>query len=236
MDSYNYAAQSKQAARAVHSKLQEMTNDKGVIVMTVVALLVVMVIVLAYYVHKYKTASTSSSSFGNHSQWHLGSGDSGNGGNLTRNHASALVPSSHAGVKASGAGKGFRSAAPSGACAAGETAVSYTYPARQVITSAVDSTGAPVYTTVPGGTAVECVSSGSRPDIGGDPSAGKTCGRPWSSDAVSEVQALASIGGFQHDTYGEAMLQSHVGGSPSSAHAPLTDSDLESIMHNGGKK
>lgn len=47
------------------------------------------------------------------------------------------------------------------------------------------------------------------PDYNMDSSVGlpATCKAPWSADAMSEAQALATVGSFQHDSDGERQLQ-----------------------------
>ena len=75
-----------------------------------------------------------------------------------------------------------------------------------------------------------------RPDYDMDSGAGipATCKAPWSADAMSEAQALSTVGSFQHDTYGEKQLQGAINAAYDVGGSGLSDADLESLMHNGG--
>lgn len=66
-----------------------------------------------------------------------------------------------------------------------------------------------------------------------------SCGA-WSADARDEAQALAAVGSFAHDTYGDRALQGAINaaydsGSSASAVDALTASDavLTNVMHKG---
>lgn len=74
------------------------------------------------------------------------------------------------------------------------------------------------------------------------PGAGRPSCGAWSADARDEAQALATVGSFAHDAYGERALQgainaaySSIGGEASAIDA-LTSSDavLTNVMHKGG--
>jgi hypothetical protein len=57
------------------------------------------------------------------------------------------------------------------------------------------------YQDAGGATLVRCVDGGGL-TLG-------ACGA-WNAEATAEAQALASVGGLEHDTYGEAALQSAI--------------------------
>jgi hypothetical protein len=61
---------------------------------------------------------------------------------------------------------------------------------------------------------------------GAAPRPAPLCGG-WSPEAGEEAHALAAVGGFQHDSYGEASLQRAVAGS-------VSDATLSKVMHQGG--
>ncbi len=152
-----------------HAKLflQQSIGAHPVAAAAAIGALVVAVVVLAFYVVKYKPATTTKSGYitsmnnmthgGARPLWHLGNGDAGNGGSMHRAPTAA-----HNAVTNPGAHKG---AAP-------------------------------------------------------------LCGA-WSPEAGEEARALAAVGGFQHDSFGEASLQRGVG-------APLSDAALSNVMHKGG--
>jgi hypothetical protein len=61
---------------------------------------------------------------------------------------------------------------------------------------------------------------------------GAECGA-WDPAASAEAQALATIGSFKHDSYGEERLQGAVNSAYDSA-AGLSDDHLQQLMHQGG--
>ena len=75
-----------------------------------------------------------------------------------------------------------------------------------------------------------------RPDYDVDSGVGlpATCTAPWSTDAMLEAQALATVGSYPHNTYGEEQLQGAINTAYDVGGTGLSDADLESMMHNGG--
>lgn len=71
---------------------------------------------------------------------------------------------------------------------------------------------------------------------------GRKAGAPlcggWSADAGDEARALASVGGFQHDSLGEASLQRAVSSAYDSGSGGVAgavdDLTLSDVMHKGG--
>ena len=69
-----------------------------------------------------------------------------------------------------------------------------------------------------------CTDASGGPDM-------STCTSPWDMTATAEAQALAEVGGFQYDTYGERALQAAINSGDNVA---LTDAQLQTLMHSGG--
>jgi len=117
------------------------------------------------------------------------------------------------------------------ACPAGMTAVTYTYPAHQA-QDGYSPDGTPRYKTVPGGTSTECVSAGSRADLGDDSGLPSACGQ-WDPAASAEAQALATVGSLQHDSHGERKLQSAINVAYD-GNVGISNAELQELMHQGG--
>ena len=98
-----------------------------------------------------------------------------------------------------------------GPCAAGMTPVTYQNPDGSLLT--------------------RCVSSG--PSVVADPTAIlAACGMTWDPAATAEAQALATVGSFQHDAYGERKLQNAINAAYDS-NVGLTDDQLAQVMAGG---
>jgi hypothetical protein len=180
------------------------------------AVLVILAVVLMFEVNKYRskcpaTTPAKSSFYGGH-HGHLGGESASGAGGLThprgdQTHRAIIHhrqngggPGANAHLlrdlhgmsphhRREGLAPGAAAAAPAagggapakGPCAPGQTAVTYQ-----------DAGGA---------TLVRCVDGGGL-TLG-------ACGA-WNAEATAEAQALASVGGLEHDTYGEAALQSAI--------------------------
>jgi hypothetical protein len=59
------------------------------------------------------------------------------------------------------------------------------------------------------------------------------CSDPWSPDAMAEAQALATVGSFQHDTYGEDALQRTINAAYDVGGTGVSDAELQTMLHNG---
>jgi hypothetical protein len=98
-----------------------------------------------------------------------------------------------------------------GPCAAGMTPVTYQNPDGSLLT--------------------RCVSSG--PSVVADPTAIlAACGMTWDPAATAEAQALATVGSFQHDGYGERKLQNAINAAYDS-NVGITDDQLAQVMAGG---
>ena len=98
-----------------------------------------------------------------------------------------------------------------GPCAAGMTPVTYVNPDGKTMT--------------------RCVSSG--PSVIADPTAIlAACGMTWDPAATAEAQALATVGSFQHNSWGERKLQSAIDAAYDS-NVGLTDDQLAQAMAGG---
>ena len=195
--------------------------------------LVLVIVVLAFYVSKYKTASAACSTAstksgfgvrsvnnlstgGNNPLWWHGAGDAGWGGSVhretTATQAAAYMPQFRRGDAVEHAHMHqphhFReglATAPESLCQAGQTAVTYQNPDGTVLT--------------------RCVAAGGSADM-------SACKASWDPAATAEAQALATVGSFQHDSYGDRALQ----GAINKAYDVdgLTDEQLAQMMHQGG--
>ena len=213
---------------------------------TGVAVLVLGAIVLICFVSKMMNRSSKSgfrigiapynnlNTTGMNPMWYLGSDDAGWGGSVHRESTNynmgAYVPGLRAGHigRMLGARTGNREGLdPSGEidpavdlstagvnpgpCAAGMTPVTYVNPDGKTMT--------------------RCVSSG--PSVIADPTAIlAACGMTWDPAATAEAQALATVGSFQHNSWGERKLQSAIDAAYDS-NVGLTDDQLAQAMAGG---
>ena len=77
-----------------------------------------------------------------------------------------------------------------------------------------------------------CVPSGNLPN----PSS-MSCALPWDPAATAEAQALATVGTYTADNYGELALQDAINGAfdtGSSGSGVLSDDQLNQVLHTGG--
>ena len=95
---------------------------------------------------------------------------------------------------------------PTGVCGAGQVARTYQNPNGALETV--------------------CVSKAAAADM-------STCSAKWDLAATAEAQALATVGSYQHDMYGERALQSAINAAYD-GNAGLTDAELQTLMHAGG--
>jgi hypothetical protein len=245
MESQQQMTYSQSASAAgVHGKalIRSTIGAHPVTTAAVMGVLVVLVLIMMY--HSAKSRSASKAGFGispvnnlntggMNSMWYLGSGDAGWGGSLHREATNYGVGAYVPGMRANhigrrlGAPNGVReglatspdgtpidlstSGANPGPCAAGMTPVTYQNPDGSLLT--------------------RCVSSG--PSVVGDPSAIlSACGQTWDPAATAEAQALATVGSFQHDSYGERKLQNAINAAFDS-NVGLTDDQLAQVMAGG---
>jgi hypothetical protein len=85
---------------------------------------------------------------------------------------------------------------------------------------------AATYQDADGATLTRCVPGRVAPDL-------STCKAGWDPAAMAEAQALATVGSFQQDNYGERALQSAINVAYDS-NTGLSDVQLQELMHQGG--
>ncbi len=224
MESGPTFAQSYDTAKG-HGKafLQSTIGDHPLAAALVMGALVVLSLVLGYYVMLYRgksgfhVAPISNLTTGNNNPlWWHGSMDAGNWGPVHRDATAWNVAAYHPGWRAgatrwAGRQEGYASGpggCGSGACAPGETAVTYEDPdcgAKMTYCRVTDALPGP-------------------PTV---------CGRGWDPAASAEAQALATVGSLAHGSYGERRLMGAVDGAFDS-NLGLSDEQLSCLMHQGG--
>lgn len=211
-----------------------MSSEHTTVVAIAAAVVVVALVVALYYVNHYKKLSSTQNFLGMHPNPWGGFGHAGMGGSIDRPTTKYQLAATHPGhphnmghIHSSDAGFSMMSGkmeglAPSpviGAgggmiggngtitpmCGRGQVAVSYSDPSGTTLTHCVD---------------------------GGMVSA-TGCGRPWDPAAIAEAQALATVGSYQHDSYGEAALQSVINQAYDSDRG-ISDDQLSTLMQHGG--
>jgi len=149
----------------------------------------------------------------NNPLWWHGSADAGSGGSIhrdiTRTQAAAYMPNLryhngiHEGLETSPDESGVTSQ-----CPAGTTALTYQ--------------------DVDGALLTRCVAKGGLPSMNNS-----ACKQIWDPAARAEAQALATVGSYQHDHYGEKSLQ-HAINAAYDRNVPLNEVQLNEFLHQGG--
>ena len=136
----------------------------------------------------------------NNPLWWHGSGDAGWGGPVHREETDIHL-AAYAPQAYAGLQEGL-SARPKSHCPAGTTPVSYQNEGGALLT--------------------RCVSAGYKANM-------SACNTGWEPQAVAEAQALATVGSYQHDDYGETNLQAAIN-SAYDANMGLSESQLAKLM------
>ena len=86
----------------------------------------------------------------------------------------------------------------------------------------------PGYTVRTSGNSQYCVPANNMPDLKHN-----ACKQSWDPAASAEAQALATVGSYQHDQYGERSLQ-HAINAAYDRNVPLNEVQLNEFLHQGG--
>jgi len=89
-------------------------------------------------------------------------------------------------------------------------------------------TTALTYQDVDGALLTRCVSNGGLPSMNNS-----ACKQIWDPAAAAEAEALAAVGSYQHDHYGERSLQ-HAINAAYDRNVPLNEVQLNEFLHQGG--
>jgi len=89
-------------------------------------------------------------------------------------------------------------------------------------------TTALTYQDVDGALLTRCVSNGGLPSMNNS-----ACKQIWDPAAAAEAEALATVGSYQHDHYGERSLQ-HAINAAYDRNVPLNEVQLNEFLHQGG--
>ena len=191
---------------------------------TVLAVMVILVAMIGFFIYKLIKGNkkdhfgirqvNNMTTGGNNPLWWHGSADAGSGGSIhrdiTRTQASVYMPNLryydgiHEGLETSPDESGV-TASP---CPAGMTALTYQ--------------------DVDGALLTRCVSKNGLPSVNHG-----ACRENWNPAASAEAQALATVGSFQHDHYGEKNLQ-HAINAAYDRNVPLNEVQLNEFLHQGG--
>ena len=151
---------------------------------------------------------------GNNPLWWHGSADAGSGGSIhrdiTRTQAAVYMPNLryHDGLHEGLETSPDESGVVTSPCPAGMTALTYQ--------------------DVDGALLTRCVSKGGLPSMNKG-----ACKQSWDPAASAEAQALATVGSYQHDQYGERSLQ-HAINAAYDRNVPLNEVQLNEFLHQGG--
>jgi hypothetical protein len=187
----SYSASFVAAKGHAQGFLQSTIGHHPVTAAVLMAVLVLVIIYLMYSLTKCHSKS-GKGTFGirpynnlhtgnNNPLWWHGSGDAGWGGPVHR-EATDIHLAAYMPQAYAGLREGL-STGPASPCPAGTTAVSYQDEGGALLT--------------------RCVSSGYKANL-------SACKAGWDPTAVAEAQALATVGAYQHDDYGEASLQAAI--------------------------
>lgn len=213
-----------------------MSSEHTTVVAIAAAVVIVALVVALYYVNHYKKLSGTQNFLSMSPNWQFGSQHAGWGGSIDRPTTKYQLAATHPGhlhnmghIHSSASGFGMMggrieglSAGPIGGgvvahgtigggstnspiCGPGMTAVAYQDPSGALLT--------------------QCRPSGMISASG--------CGRPWDPAAIAEAQALATVGSYQHDSYGEAALQNVINEAYDGDRG-ISDDQLTTLMQNGG--
>jgi hypothetical protein len=215
------------AAQHGHNFLKSTIGEHPVAAALFMAALVVLILVLGYYVAYYKSACTKSGfhitpannmQTGNNLPiWQLGAMDAGDWGPIHRattdTQAAVYHPAWRSGTwhkihpHHHREGLAIGPSAQDSACGPGQTPYTYQNPDGSTVTYCQSNDVLPGPATV--------------------------CSGTWDPAATAEAQALATVGSFQHDSYGERKLQKAINAAYDSD-PTLSDDQLNTLMHQGG--
>lgn len=186
----SYTASFVEATGHAHGFLKSTIGTHPVAAAVLMAVLVLVILYLMYALTKCRSMS-GKGTFGirpynnlhtgnNNPLWWHGSGDAGWGGPV---HREATDIHLAAYMPQAGHREGLSSAPVANHCPSGTTAVTYQNEEGALLT--------------------RCVSAGYKANL-------SACNGGWDPTAVAEAQALATVGAYQHDDYGEAGLQAAI--------------------------
>ena len=243
------------------------TANPLVVLGMLVALVIILIVVLYHYHGCTPSSSSSKASFGitrmnnlqtgsNNPIWQLGSGDAGWGGSLHRETTPAQAAVFHPAWRADYSNnlmtrEGLATSPMPGANGGGIQKMPSSSGWDAVIKNAKPIGGnvkpTPVinplqgcpkgskavsYKNDDGAVVTYCVPTGGLPNT-----SSMSCALQWNPAATAEAQALATVGTYTADNYGELQLQDAINGAfntGSTGSGVLSDDQLNQVLHTGG--